>query len=95
MQRSAQDADRVYLAAIDKFEAMMGMSQKYAPGGKLLFQLYLLSTPLTAFAGWVNTLYGIYTIAVSLDDFACQMICITPKCASQHYEWVFPLLSEM
>jgi hypothetical protein len=51
VQRSAQDADRVYLAAIDKFEAMMGMSQKYAPGGKLLFQLYLLFTPLTAFAG--------------------------------------------
>jgi hypothetical protein len=86
VQRSAQDADRVYLAAIDKFEAMMGMSQKYAPGGKLLFQLYLLSTPLTAFAGRVNKLYGIYTIAVSLDDFACQMICITPKCASQYYE---------
>jgi len=34
-ERSAQDADRVYLAAIDKFEAMMGMSQKYAPGALL------------------------------------------------------------
>lgn len=33
VQTSSQDADKVYLAAIDKFEAMMGLSDKYACGG--------------------------------------------------------------
>lgn len=37
MQTSAQDADRVYSAAIDKFEAILGTSQEYAPGGKMFF----------------------------------------------------------
>jgi hypothetical protein len=37
MKTSAQDADRVYLAAIDKFKAILGTSQEYAPGGKLFF----------------------------------------------------------
>ncbi|CAM6057997.1 unnamed protein product [Sphagnum tenellum] len=35
MKTSAQDADRVYLAAIDKFEAILGTSQEYAPGALL------------------------------------------------------------
>lgn len=33
-QTAAQDADKVFLAAIDKFEAMMGLSDEYAAGGK-------------------------------------------------------------
>lgn len=35
MKTSAQDADRVYSAAIDKFEAILGTSQEYAPGALL------------------------------------------------------------
>ncbi|CAM6030663.1 unnamed protein product [Sphagnum balticum] len=35
MKTSAHDADRVYLAAIDKFEAILGTSQEYAPGALL------------------------------------------------------------
>ncbi|KAL2643442.1 hypothetical protein R1flu_011029 [Riccia fluitans] len=31
-ERAIQDADKVYLAAIDKFEAMLGISQEYAAG---------------------------------------------------------------
>lgn len=31
-ERAIQDADKVYLAAIDKFEAMLGLSQEYAGG---------------------------------------------------------------
>jgi len=33
MQEAAVDADRVYLAAIDKFDAMSSRSNTYAPEG--------------------------------------------------------------
>jgi hypothetical protein len=33
MQEAAVDADRVYLAAIDKFDAMLSKSNTYAPEG--------------------------------------------------------------
>lgn len=36
LQTAAQDADKVFLAAIDKFEAMIGLSDTYAAGGKYL-----------------------------------------------------------
>lgn len=34
-ETAAQDADKVFLAAIDKFEAMMGLSDEYAAGALL------------------------------------------------------------
>jgi hypothetical protein len=40
VQTSSQDADKVYLAAIDKFEAMMGLSDKYACGGMYTQNLF-------------------------------------------------------
>lgn len=40
-QNAAEDADKVYLAAIDKFEAMMGITQRYAPGAMLNWGLAL------------------------------------------------------
>lgn len=48
VQTSSQDADKVYLAAIDKFEAMMGLSDKYACGGmytEILFGQSLYFAP--------------------------------------------------
>jgi len=33
MQEAAVDADQVYLAAIDKFDAMLSRSNTYAPEG--------------------------------------------------------------
>lgn len=33
MQEAAVDADRMYLAAIDKFDAMLSRSNTYAPEG--------------------------------------------------------------
>lgn len=40
-QGAARDADKVFLAAIDKFDAMMSKSNNYAPDGmlKLLFSI--------------------------------------------------------
>ncbi|KAI5071091.1 hypothetical protein GOP47_0013342 [Adiantum capillus-veneris] len=40
-QDAREAADRIYLAAIDKFEAMMGISQRYAPGAMLNWGLIL------------------------------------------------------
>lgn len=40
-QNAAEAADRIYLAAIDKFEAMMGISRRYAPGAMLNWGLAL------------------------------------------------------
>lgn len=35
LQSAARDADNVFLAAIDKFDAMMSKSNVYAPDGTL------------------------------------------------------------
>jgi hypothetical protein len=43
MQEAAVDADRVYLAAIDKFDAMLSKSNTYAPEG--LIPLYFIYAP--------------------------------------------------
>lgn len=40
-ENAAKDADKVYLAAIDKFEAMMEIDKKYAPGALLNWGLAL------------------------------------------------------
>ncbi|KAH6555802.1 hypothetical protein KP509_1Z226900 [Ceratopteris richardii] len=34
-QNAIEAADKIYLAAIDKFEAMMGINRRYAPGAML------------------------------------------------------------
>lgn len=40
-QNACEAADKVYLAAIDKFEAIMGISRRYAPGAMLNWGLTL------------------------------------------------------
>jgi hypothetical protein len=43
MQEAAVDADRVYLAAIDKFDSMLSKSNTYAPEGSIPLDVYLRS----------------------------------------------------
>ena len=43
MQEAAVDADRVYLAAIDKFDAMLSKSNTYAPEGSMPLIFYLFT----------------------------------------------------
>jgi hypothetical protein len=47
MQEAAVDADQVYLAAIDKFDAMLSRSNTYAPEG-------LMSTLMFAILCWLG-----------------------------------------
>lgn len=46
MQEAAVDADRMYLAAIDKFDAMLSRSNTYAPEGLMTTLVFAI------FVGW-------------------------------------------
>jgi hypothetical protein len=39
LQNAAESADKLYLAALDKFEALMGISHRHAPDGKCMISL--------------------------------------------------------
>lgn len=41
LQEAALDADKLFLAAIDKFDAMMSKSNEYAPDGKKVLLLVI------------------------------------------------------